>query len=333
MEEVRQPQVRSGLTLRFLNVGDGDSIFIEERSPGKSFRMLVDTGRSTVDQPDPCLSCAEHLQRMGIRRLDLLMVTHLHEDHAGGLEEVARRVEIGELVSTYIPERPERRLRAEPDSPRTVQGMIACLNRWSQDVRRLTAYGSRITEVDKTMRNIWLTDRLTADWIVPDCDAMDLQRRVWDRMQGGDALAVEKKIAASKLRNPNSMRVRLRYAGREIVLAADCYGHLWDSEALMPCDLLKVPHHGDAKALTGALVSRLRPAHAVISCGREYIPDKDRPSAKTIGLLRSCGTRIWYTDAFSDGMQPPRSWPYVEFSIHEDGKLVAPASGGLCAGE
>ena len=41
------------LQIRFLNVGDGDAILIEERTEGQAFRSLVDTGRTEMP------ACAE----------------------------------------------------------------------------------------------------------------------------------------------------------------------------------------------------------------------------------------------------------------------------------
>ena len=39
------------LRIRFLNVGDGDAILIEELSAGRAFRMLVDAGRQLTPAP------------------------------------------------------------------------------------------------------------------------------------------------------------------------------------------------------------------------------------------------------------------------------------------
>ena len=130
---------------------------------------------------------------------------------------------------------------------------------------------------------------------------------------------------SSKFRNPGSLRTRLTYAGRRIELAADCYGAAWEaSVAWEACDILKVPHHGDAKALTPLLVQKLRPAHAVISCSAEYIPRKDRPSLQAVRLLEAAGARVWFTDSFAPPDQAPAHWAAVKFGVTEDGTIRPP---------
>lgn len=311
------------LKLHFLNVGDGDAILIEDVEGGRTFRMLVDTGREQVQEDPPCACCAVHLARLRVSRLDKVVITHLHADHAGGLGRVMSRAVIDELIAGYIPLRAGAQISWEPQAEKTVRGMIASLNQWSRDVERLRNFGCRTSELFATLRDVRLTERLSADFIVPDVGASRLQRDVWNRMLDGRPAANDQRVRASKLRNPNSLRVRLHYAGREIELSGDCYGVGWEEDAA-PCDILKVPHHGDAKSLTDTLAAKLRPGHAVISCARDYIPAKDRPSAATVQRLAGVGCRVWYTDAFNDGRGPVRVWPSVDFTIFEDGRIAAP---------
>ena len=77
----QRQQSRAGLaTVEFLDVGQGDAILI--RSPeGKT--GLIDAG------PHKDLA-AELLRRRGIKSLDLVVVSHHHADHFGGMEEVIR---------------------------------------------------------------------------------------------------------------------------------------------------------------------------------------------------------------------------------------------------
>lgn len=71
-----------------LDVGLGDSILIE--SPDQ-VRMLVDGGSIGEGQFTIC----PFLEAQGIERIDLLVMTHPHFDHVGGLSEIFECVEVG----------------------------------------------------------------------------------------------------------------------------------------------------------------------------------------------------------------------------------------------
>jgi competence protein ComEC len=89
------------LRMTFLDVGQGDSIFVE--FPGKG-NMLVDAGsggeegrfdigRSVV---------APFLWNKGMRRIDALVVTHSHEDHLGGAIFILKNFDIGCVIDNGI---------------------------------------------------------------------------------------------------------------------------------------------------------------------------------------------------------------------------------------
>jgi competence protein ComEC len=89
------PSRSQGLKVTFLDVGQGDSILIE--FPG-SKKMLVDGGgfpESSFDVGERVVS--PFLWRKGIKHIDILVMTHSHPDHAGGLAAVARNFRIGEF--------------------------------------------------------------------------------------------------------------------------------------------------------------------------------------------------------------------------------------------
>jgi competence protein ComEC len=88
-----------------LDVGQGDAILL--RSPDGA-AALVDTGPPGA--PAPVLGA---LRRMGIRRLDVLAITHDQLDHAGAAAEIVDRLDVGTVVAP-VPIRgvPVRRIAA-----------------------------------------------------------------------------------------------------------------------------------------------------------------------------------------------------------------------------
>lgn len=81
------------LDVYVLDVGQGDSIFL--RSPsGKT--MLVDA--STSDMAD---RIDDFLQAQHVTRLDVVIGTHPHADHIGGMKEIISKYEVG---AYYMPD-------------------------------------------------------------------------------------------------------------------------------------------------------------------------------------------------------------------------------------
>ena len=80
------------LKVSFLDVGQGDSIFLE--LPNKE-TMLIDAGN-----PSDADYITKYIQDAGYDSIDYVVGTHPHNDHIGGLAEIIRTFEIG---SIYMP--------------------------------------------------------------------------------------------------------------------------------------------------------------------------------------------------------------------------------------
>jgi len=94
------------LTVTVIDVGQGDAILVE--FPGKA-RMLVDAGglpSGNFDIGENVVSPV--LWDKGIKRIDVLVLTHPHPDHLNGLPAVARNFRIGEFwEGTPAPQNPQ----------------------------------------------------------------------------------------------------------------------------------------------------------------------------------------------------------------------------------
>ncbi len=87
------PNSESKLIVHFLDVGQGDSIFIELPN-GRT--MLVDAGENYHGQ-----GIIDYVQTIGYHKLDYVVATHPHEDHIGSMPYIVRNFEIG---SIYMPD-------------------------------------------------------------------------------------------------------------------------------------------------------------------------------------------------------------------------------------
>lgn len=79
------------LKVHFIDVGQGDSILIEYQQKN----ILIDAGpeKSTTVLLD-------YLNKLAIKKLDIIIATHPHEDHIGGMSEVIRKFQVGKI---YMP--------------------------------------------------------------------------------------------------------------------------------------------------------------------------------------------------------------------------------------
>ena len=312
------------LELHFINVADGDAILVEQRQDGNVFRLLVDTGRPEMAPVPGSLRCTdgEYLAGRGITFIDALVVTHLHVDHFGGLAGLLDRVSFADAYAGYFPQGPCALDRQQRADIKTGRSLADCLEQWAADTERLARAGTRLHPVDDGV-TVSFTPQLTGQIRCPDPSASGYQHGAWTDMLAGRPVPAGMQYWSSKYRNPGSLRVRLAYAGRRIELAGDCYGAAWEDQA-EPCDIFKVPHHGDAKSMTRTLAARLRPAWAVISCGAIYNEKKDRPSKTAVEILREQGAQVYFTDSFSAPWQEPEYRRTVDFTIEENGDIHAP---------
>lgn len=83
--------VKGKLEMHTIDVGQGDSILLLQDDKV----MLIDCGPRAQGK-----KVVEYLKNIGIEKIDILIGTHPHEDHMGGMSEVINSFEIGVLYTS-----------------------------------------------------------------------------------------------------------------------------------------------------------------------------------------------------------------------------------------
>ncbi|MBO0842345.1 MAG: ComEC/Rec2 family competence protein, partial [Nocardioides sp.] len=236
----------TGWVLVMCDVGQGDSLALRT---GAGSAVVIDTG------PDPKLS-DQCLDRLGVRRIPLLVLTHFHADHVDGIDGVLSGRTVGEVWTT--------RLQDPPDGVREVSRAAAAAG-----VTPVPApYGATRTIGEATLQVLW-----------PLADS--------DTMGPGDGSTAN---AASVVLLVETRGLRLLLTGDvepdgQEELARDLPG--------LHVDVLKVPHHGSKYQDEPWLLS-LRPRVALTSVGADN--DYGHPAASTLQPLAQAGVKVYRTD-------------------------------------
>lgn len=234
-----------------LDVGQGDAILVEGSEGG---RLLVDGG----PDPDRLLVALDRRIPPWDRRIDIVVLSHPHEDHVAGLALLLDRYRVGLVL--------------EPGMRGPGPGYAAWLDRVGRPghaVRAAVAAGDRLAVDEIDIQVLWpVRGQVPAE--PPD---------------SGTGI------------NNVSIVMLGTIGARRFLLAGDVEEEIDPSllaAHLPPIDLLKVAHHGSRTATTDAFVAAIRPRVAVASAGigNPY----GHPARATLDRLARAGARVYRTD-------------------------------------
>ncbi len=213
------------LKIIFFDVGQGDAAYIEFPS-GKN--MLVDAGAKTYSKNYAQWMIAPHLKRNRIKRLDILLLTHPHNDHIGGAPYLMRHFEIGELWESDVEahSRVFRTIRFLADSLRI-------------PIRK--CYAGDYSQMD----------RLTSLYMLHPS-----RRFIATHPRGYNDYSLTFKLSFQEQ--------DILFTG-DIETLSEGYLNLYND--FIACEVLKVPHHGSPTSSTLNFIQTVGPQCAVISVG------------------------------------------------------------------
>ena len=317
------------LQITFINVGYGEAIYIrcpDAALPGGWFTMLIDGGSAEAEEYAPQttgrIRAAEYLRQEGAPRLNVMVNTHIHEDHLCGLLPVAQALRPQEFWQSFDegfalgePGKSVREAKIE-----STRKFLTALRDYDALRRVLAEQGGRVRQLRAGEERTVCRD-LRVEVLGPqpeDLAAMAaLLQESWRTQDGQTGQALLAKADAAM--NNYSMILLLDYCGTKILLPGDTnrdgYGRL---AGRLRADIFKVGHHGQSDGISQALLEDIRPRHVVCcaSSDRRY----GSAAPEILALAREAGAQLHFSDCPIADIPPHQA---LVFSIGRDGDIQA----------
>lgn len=238
------------LYVHALDVGQGDGLLVV--SPGGK-SILIDAGPSEAGD-----EVVAALQKRGIKSLDLMVATHPHADHIGGMRRVLESFRVRKLLDSgqqYTSATYERLLQTIRD----------------QNISLVRAQQRQTIEVEPGIK----------------FEVLNPGREfITDVRSGGSVI------------NANSVVLRLNYGNFAMLFTGDAEfeteAALMNAGLNLNAQVLKIGHHGSRRATSGKFLDTVKPQEAIISDGATN--DYGHPAQPTLDRLRRAKVKIWRTD-------------------------------------
>jgi len=246
------------LRITFFSVGQGESTLV--RFPdGKS--MLIDGGGGLKDGGADIGKrlLAPALWKMGIDRIDYMVLSHAHPDHVKGLIYVAKNFGVGEFWESGIHPAPDE------------------------------SYGELKAVIAERHIPVRFINASTRPILIGKAIVEPISPR-----PGG----LQSESGEDPDENDSSLVFRLKYGDFSMLFTGDigfpAERRLLGRPELLAATVLKTPHHGSRYSSSDAFVHAVSPAVALIGAG--YGNSFGLPSERTLELLGKSGIRICRTD-------------------------------------
>lgn len=207
------------LSVIVIDVGQGDSILIQ--TPGGK-NMLIDAGEKSEWE-----KLQGYLERAGVHRIDVMVATHPHSDHIGGMQNVVEQYEIGKI---YMPE--------VTHTTSTYTGLLEAIQ----------AKGLKITRASGQKKSTISLDDGVAIHILGPIGTE------YDNLNNYSVV----------LRVEYGSTSFLFTGDAETLVEKEMLEKYPD---LLDVDVLKVGHHGSTTSSSAAFLKAVTPRIALISCG------------------------------------------------------------------
>ncbi len=252
------------LKVHFIDVGQGDSIFIQ-LPDGKN--MLIDGGDKSADAFD---AIDDLLQSLEVTQIDYLMLTHSDADHCGGLDNV---IEEYDVIDFFVPD-----IDTKQHDTIAYSDFLELMEKEVEEnkgEKTISILGEEIVGKDYRF-----------DFYLP---TLDMYKDLPD-----DDLSGHQKNMVSPV-------MILTYEGRKVMFTGDTnlenedvFIELYTGRKDLDIDVLKVAHHGSREATTNEFLDISTPEYAIISCGEDN--SYGHPHVELVDRLEEYNVESYRTD-------------------------------------
>ena len=258
------------MRMHFLNVGQGDSTLIE-LPDGKV--ALIDSGNGSKSANQALL---RQLYALKIKEIDYLIITHVDNDHAGGVKEL---LQYKKVKRAYLP------FVTENDYDYDI--LLSTIT--EKDVPYYTACPPDVSRVETLLS---VTDGqypYTFAFLYPTTEMVDNGATQTDSNALSSVLWLDYQGTSTLFMGDAPQEIEHKLILDDNLGLFERYG-----VTLSQTEILKVSHHGSADATSQALLDYIHAETAIISCGKDNA--YQHPNSDVVERLVGAGVGVYRTD-------------------------------------
>ncbi len=268
------------LAVTFFDIGEADSIFIT--TPDKH-KILIDGG----EEDGQVLKKLTTKIASNNHYIDLVISTHPHADHLGGLIDILKNYQVGQVWLTGI-----------SHTSKTYLDFLDVLAQKNINTRLIYSCGHLVNNQNFTILNIDNLDNLDKTHCL---DELKIDSQINLKILHPLENLKDKKI---KNLNNSSIVLKMTYNQNSFLFMGDA--EIPSEEKILAtfpikelkADVIKIAHQGSSDASSQKFLQAVQPTYAVILTGSDN--SYGHPSLRIIRRLERLGVKILRTDQDGD---------------------------------